>query len=69
MPVILPKEKQDEWLSNSGEEYLKTLLQPFDENLLRYQTVGRLKGKDQLGNVQEVENDVIYPELTRCLQS
>jgi len=63
MPVILSKATQDEWLSDNDETYLKSLLKPFDQELLSYKTVGKLKGKAAVGNVPEVENEVIYPEL------
>ena len=67
MPLILPKEKQDEWLIDCKNEndltHLKSLMQPFDENLLEAHTVGKLRGKEQIGNRIEVENEVKYPEL------
>ena len=67
MPVILPKEKQDEWLmdinSEEDKEKVQGLIKPFDESLLTAHTVARILGKNAIGNVQEVENEVIYPEL------
>nr|MBP6625445.1 SOS response-associated peptidase [Chitinophagaceae bacterium] len=55
MPVILPKDKQDEWLKEMTDDELlqciQKLLVPFDENLLQSYTVRRLKGKDAIGNI------------------
>lgn len=67
MPVILEKEKQDEWLitckTEADKEHLLGLIKPFDENKLTAYTVGRLRGKQAVGNVPAVENAYIYNEL------
>ena len=64
MPVILPKEKQDEWLDPAANQMqLESLLKPFDETLLEYRTVGKLLGKDAIGNKPEAEHKVKYQEI------
>ena len=67
MPVILPRQRQDEWLldikSDSDREHIKGLSQPLPEGVLKAYTVARLLGKEAIGNVPEVEKEVIYPEL------
>lgn len=67
MPVILPKDKQNDWLapikSKLDKEALQKLLVPFPDERLEYYTVGRLKGKNAIGDTEQVEQKVIYPEL------
>jgi len=67
MPVILPKEVQNEWLTacNTEEDKNKllALLQPLDDALLNYHTVHRLKGKEAIGDVAEAEKEFVYAEL------
>lgn len=68
MPVILPKDKQDEWLvpinNNEDKQRITDLIQPFDSQLMSAYTVGRLKGKAAKGNVPEVGEEIKYPELS-----
>jgi putative SOS response-associated peptidase YedK len=67
MPVILPKNKQDDWLIGFGadddNEKLSQLLLPFDDDALSTYTVKRLKGKDGVGDTQEAEKEFVYQEL------
>lgn len=65
MPVILLKDKQDVWLDSSlTEAQIKDLIKPIDESLLAFNTVGRLRGKNAVGNKPEVVNEVKYSEVT-----
>jgi putative SOS response-associated peptidase YedK len=68
MPVILPKELQDAWLmecrTEADKEHLKSLIRPLEDGLLRAYTVGRLRGRNAVGNIAEIEKEVIYPELS-----
>jgi putative SOS response-associated peptidase YedK len=68
MPVILLKEQQDEWLmdcrSEVDKQRLISLIKPLENGLLKAYTVGRLRGKSAVGNVPEIEKEVIYPELS-----
>ncbi|HQQ95494.1 MAG TPA: SOS response-associated peptidase [Bacteroidia bacterium] len=67
MPVILPKEKQDEWLevckTKEDQENLLKLCKPYPENLLRFHTVRPLRGKQYPGDTAEAEAYFEYPEL------
>ncbi|WP_378181106.1 SOS response-associated peptidase [Aquimarina sp. SS2-1] len=67
MPVILPDEFADKWLHpDEGEldqQILQELIQPYPEEELIVYTVGRLRGKDYAGNVEEISNKVIYDDL------
>jgi putative SOS response-associated peptidase YedK len=67
MPVILPKNKQDEWLipykDESTIKQLEQLLIPFNDEELEAYTVHRLKGKESVGNVPEAEKLFEYEEL------
>jgi putative SOS response-associated peptidase YedK len=70
MPVILPKEKQDEWLvdckTEVDQKYVQSQVKPIDTDYLTAYTVGKLKGKDAVGNRPEVIEKVEYEgfELT-----
>jgi putative SOS response-associated peptidase YedK len=66
MPVILPQEQEKEWIKPRDEnemELLKDLLQPYPSELLEVKTVRPLRGKNALGNVQEVEDEFQYPVI------
>lgn len=64
MPVILERTNQDAWLDNSAsKEVIESLIKPFNENLLQYYTVGKLLGKEAIGNKVEVMQEVKYAEI------
>ena len=63
MPVILPKEKQDEWLNTNEKLHLEKLLIPYPEQLLKAHTVRKLKGKDASGNSPQSEEVFEYSDL------
>jgi putative SOS response-associated peptidase YedK len=67
MPVILPKEKQEEWLmdikTDADKQHILDLCVPCDESLLEVHTVAPLIGKAGLGNVPEARNEYRYAEL------
>lgn len=67
MPVILPIEKQDDWLipfkSDEDKKKLNDLIKPFDQFLMSAYTVRRLKGKESLGNVPEVMEKMVYDDI------
>jgi len=67
MPVILHEELADKWLEKiegaKDQEYIEELIQPYPEEELDAYTVGRLRGKDYLGNVPEISEPVYYAEL------
>jgi len=67
MPVILSPEKQDDWLkpitNDSEKKSIEDLIVPFDESLLKAYTVAKLKGKEAIGNIPKIKEELIYPEL------
>lgn len=67
MPVILPKNKQEEWLldfkDDADKERLTNLIVPFDDELLGAHTVRKLKGKDAVGDNENAEKEFVYREL------
>jgi putative SOS response-associated peptidase YedK len=67
MPVILPKEKQDEWLipcrTDVDKKHLQELIRPLHDGLLYAYSVGRIKGKEAIGNTAEAEKEFLYEEL------
>jgi putative SOS response-associated peptidase YedK len=67
MPVILSKEKQEEWLipcnTEADKKHLMELIKPFDEDLLTAYTVPRLLGKEGVGNSSKAIEKFEYSEL------
>lgn len=67
MPVILSPENQDDWLkpihTEVDKKVIEDLIKPLDENFLKAYTVGKLKGKEAIGNIPKIREELIYPEL------
>ncbi len=67
MPVILSKEKQDEWLidvkTDADKNHILSLCVPCEESLLEVHTVGQLIGKTGIGNKPEAREEFRYEEL------
>lgn len=64
MPVIIPKNREEEWLDQSlSKEDVLSFIKPFDERNLEAYTVNRLRGKLYKGNVPELFDEVNYEEL------
>jgi putative SOS response-associated peptidase YedK len=67
MPLILPEEFADRWLApiedELDEKALRELIHSFPAEALKAHTVGKLRGKNYGGNVPEISQEVIYPEL------
>lgn len=63
MPLILNETSIDKWLSNTGQHTIEELIQPYNENKLETHTVGRLRGREYLGNLEEISNPFVYQEL------
>ncbi|RMA58061.1 SOS response-associated peptidase [Ulvibacter antarcticus] len=67
MPVILTSESEEEWLkpfeSNTDRENIVKNIKPLSEDLLEAYTVRRLRGKEYLGNVEEISEEFEYQEL------
>lgn len=67
MPVILSKETQNEWLmeckTDLDRKHIESLIKPLDEMQLKAYTVAKLQGKNAIGNLPEVEKEILYLEL------
>ena len=67
MPLILPEILEDEWLKpiddEMDEKSIKELIQSFPEDHLKAHTVRKLRGKDYIGNVEEIAQEFIYEDL------
>ena len=67
MPLILPEALADKWLLDIAEELdiaaVKELIMSYPEEELDAYTVHRLRGKDYMGNVENINEKVAYPEL------
>ncbi|MEM7186601.1 MAG: SOS response-associated peptidase [Bacteroidota bacterium] len=67
MPLILPSEMEDRWLETTGEELdierAEALIQSYPAAALQVHTVRRLRGKEYPGNVEEISEPFVYPEL------
>lgn len=67
MPLILSPSMEDQWLNpvhgNLDKKELQTLIMPYPENELEAYTVGKLRGKEYVGNVPEISNEKVYEEL------
>ncbi len=67
MPLILTEAMENIWLApvhdESGREALSSLIGQQNTIGLQAHTVGKLRGKTYLGNVKDITQPVIYPEL------
>jgi putative SOS response-associated peptidase YedK len=72
MPVILPKEKQDDWLipcrTPEDREKLNALIRPY-EGELKAHPVGPLLGKNTIGNVPAIREKFVYEDLPLDVES
>ncbi|MBK9282795.1 MAG: SOS response-associated peptidase [Sphingobacteriaceae bacterium] len=67
MPVILDKEKQDEWLkpciSDDDKLKLLNLCVPYADANLKYHSVSKLKGKNAVGDNENALKEYSYEDL------
>lgn len=67
MPLIIPEEIEDDWLrpveNEEDKKLIEELIQSFPEEHLKSHTVRKLRGKDYIGNVKEISEEYLYPEL------
>lgn len=67
MPLILPEAIENKWLEGAADELdikaTKELIASYPEDELVAYTVPRLRGREYLGNVPEINQEVDYPEL------
>ncbi|MBS0000473.1 MAG: SOS response-associated peptidase [Cyclobacteriaceae bacterium] len=69
MPLIVPEGMEGKWLMEINDKLdqreIQKLIQPFDESMLDFYTVPRLKGKEGVGNSPQAIIRHPYPELPR----
>lgn len=67
MPLILPPELEDKWLlhldDESDQKSIQGLIKSYPDKELTAHTVTRLRGKEYIGNVEEVSVPYVYEEL------
>ena len=67
MPFIIPPALEDKWLIHIEDELdqksIEELIQSYPEEELKAHTVRRLRGKEYLGNVEEISDPIAYEEL------
>ncbi|MDE3740597.1 SOS response-associated peptidase [Maribacter polysaccharolyticus] len=63
MPLILDDENAEEWLNLKDRHTVEKLIRPLPEDLLTAHTVSRLRGKEYMGNQEEISSPVEYSEL------
>jgi putative SOS response-associated peptidase YedK len=67
MPVILPKEKQDEWLidlkTEEDKKHIISLARPLDPDYMKAYTVPQLIGKNGVGNTEQARTEYKYEDL------
>ncbi|MBA6154679.1 SOS response-associated peptidase [Gelidibacter maritimus] len=67
MPLILHEELADDWLVklevDKDQKFIKDLIQEYPEEELDAYPVGKLRGKDYLGNVPGISEPVKHEEL------
>jgi putative SOS response-associated peptidase YedK len=71
MPVILPKERQEDWLrtckSPEDEAFLMSLCAPLNSALLDFYTVRSIKGKAAVGDTALAAEPYLYEALAALL--
>jgi putative SOS response-associated peptidase YedK len=65
MPLILVPKMEDRWIDpeNNDPDMISDIIKPCPSELLLSHTVHRLRGKDYMGNVEEISDPVSYQEL------
>lgn len=67
MPLILEESETTKWLhpinDKLDQKQIEELIHPFANKNLKTHTVKRLRGKDYIGNVEEISEEFFYEEL------
>lgn len=64
MPLILPREHETTWIREGLDpQEIKDLIRPYNDKDLESFTVPRLRGKEYMGNVPQILEKQVYPEL------
>lgn len=65
MPFVVPRNLEQQWISTElPEDEIVPMIGPYPEEEMTSYTVDRLRGKAYLGNVPEIMNAHVYPELS-----
>lgn len=67
MPLILMAEEESQWLEKREgmETHWNTRIKSYPEDFLQAHTVGKLRGRNYVGNVPSVSDMVCYKELEK----
>lgn len=68
MPLIISKDKQNEWLQTTTKEETQKFFKPYLSSHLKAYTVNKLKGKGASGNSVSAIKEYYYPELEKLQQ-
>ena len=63
MPLILDEKSEEKWLNINDQKDIQDLIIPYPEELLKYHTVSRLRGKQYMGNLESISDKVTYENL------
>ena len=65
MPLLLSEEMEERWLSSNTtiEKQIEEVLNSTNEIALKAHTVGKLRGKNYVGNTESIYEEVEYAEL------
>jgi putative SOS response-associated peptidase YedK len=67
MPLILSDDTEENWLkpieNEMDKEAIQNLIKKYPEDMLMCHTVNKLRGKDYIGNVEEITKEVTYNTL------
>lgn len=67
MPLILTNELEEQWLNNNNDEFnqkrVQELIQAIPNDELQAHTVNKLRGKEYIGNVEQISKKIIYEDL------
>jgi putative SOS response-associated peptidase YedK len=67
MPLILLDDLEDEWLNPINDELdiktIQSLIQSYPDEELKAHTVKKLRGKEYVGNIEEISDEINYEEL------
>ena len=64
MPLILDEDELEIWLKSRDKSELQGIINPLEDGKIKAFTVGKLHGKDAVGDGPEAIEEVVYPELS-----
>lgn len=63
MPLILESDQFDIWLESKNQLEIQSTIRPLEDGKLKAHSVRKLKGKEAVGDIEEVREEFIYTEL------